>query len=100
MDWASHLRHVITHLGEDVVYKDYTGSATTVRGIFMSAYQAADLGVVGVTGSYPVFAAMTADLPRPTTDATLRRNSVTYRVRVVMPDDPSGITLLELRAPS
>lgn len=101
MDWASHLRPVVTVLGEDVTYIDYTGSSATVRGVFSSAYQAADLGSVGVAGSGPSFAAMTADLPRADTRATLRRTEgntlVIYKVRAVHPDDPSGFTVLELR---
>jgi hypothetical protein len=99
MDWSSHLRRILTKLGEDVVFKNFTGSGVTVRGMFMSAYQAADLGVVGVTGTNPMFAAMTADLPLVDTRATIRRASVTYKVRVVLPEDQSGITVLELRKP-
>lgn len=99
MDWASHLRRILTKLGEDVVFTDYAGTAATVRGMFMSAYQAADLGVVGVAGTNPVFAAMTEDLPLVDTRATILRSSVTYKVRVVMPEDQSGITVLELRKP-
>lgn len=100
MDWASHVRRILQQLGEDVAYIHYGGGGpATVRGMFLNPSRAADLGVVGVTGTDPVFAGMASDLPLVAVNDTIQRGSVNYRVRVVRPDDPSGLTILELKKP-
>lgn len=91
------MRHVIATLGEDVVFTHGTGSPATIRGVFQNPYLAGDVGAVGVSGTNPSFAAMTADIGAVANNDTLVRGAVTYKVRVVRPDDPSGVTVLELR---
>lgn len=97
MDWASHMRRILVQLGEDVVYTHGAGSPATVRGVFFMPYQAADLGLVGVAGTNPHFAAMTEDLADAAQNDTVVRGGSTYVVRHPRADDPSGVTVLELR---
>lgn len=99
MDWANHLAVVIRHHGEDVVFTRGGTTFSTVRGVFQNPYQAGDAGLVGVTGTNPTFAAMTTDLAGVSAGDTIKRGSITYKVRVVRPDDPGGFTVLELRKP-
>lgn len=97
MDWASHMRRILVQLGEDVVYTHGAGSPATIRGVFFMPYQAGELGLVGVSGSNPHFAGMTADLASAAREDTILRGGVTYAVRNPRVDDPSGLTVLELR---
>lgn len=88
---------VLSLLGEDAVFTHGTGTPVTVRGVFFMPYQAADLGFTGVTGNNPMFAVMTADLGSVAPDDSLVRGGVTYKVKVKKPDDPSGMTILDLK---
>lgn len=88
---------ILTRLGEDASLVPSGGAAVTVRGIFLNGYKAAELGVIGVTGSEPHFAALTADLGSVAPGDALVRNGTTFKVKVVRPDDPSGLTVLELK---
>lgn len=97
VDWAAHMGRIFTRLGEDVTYTRGTGS-TTVRGVFLSPFEAAGLGVAGVTAANPHFALPTSDLPSGATAGdTISRGAITYTVRVKKPEDPGGFTVLELR---
>lgn len=92
------MRLIVSQLGEDVAYtRGFSTSPVTVRGVFTNGYRAAELGFVGVTGTDPVFAAMSADLGECKTGDTLVRAGVTYKVRTPRPDDPSGVTVLDLK---
>lgn len=91
------MKGILSVLGEDVSFTHGTGSPATVHGYFGNAYQAADLGFPGVTGTNPRFTAMTADLGPVSVDDVVVRAGVTYKVKVKQPDDPSGLTMLELR---
>lgn len=97
MDWAAHMGRILSDLGEDAIFTHGTGTPVTVRGVFQNPYLAGDLGTVGISGTNPSFAVLTADIGAVVKDDTLQRNSVTYKVRAVRPDDPGGITVLELR---
>lgn len=97
VDWAAHMRRVLSKLGEDVSFTHGGGSPATVRGVFFMPYQAADLGLVGVTGNNPHFAAMTADLPSVVVGDTITRSSVVYTIKVKRADAIAGSTVLELQ---
>lgn len=99
MDWASHMRRILVHLGEDVTLARGTGQPVTVTGVYLSPYEAANIGLGGVTSSNPHFAFMTADYTAAVDDV-LTRQAVAYKVKVRQPDDPSGITVLELKRTS
>ena len=96
MDWATHMRGILVQLGEDVTLVRGTGTPVTVNGYFGMPYQVADLGLGSPTGSNPQFAYMTADYA-PAVDDILTRAGVTYKVKVKQSDDPSGVTVLELK---
>lgn len=96
MDWALHMRGILSQLGEDVSIVRGTGTGTTVNGIFSKPYQQIDLGIGSVTGSNPQFAYMTADYTAAIDDV-LTRLGVTYKIKVKQPDDPSGVTVVELK---
>lgn len=100
MDWTVHMRRVLTLLGEDVAYSTGTGAPATVRGVFLTQFLAQQLGLPSVTGSNPQFAYMTADISGSPVGGSIVRGAVTYTVKVKQPDDPSGITVLELRKAS
>lgn len=91
------MNHVLSSLGEDVTFTHGTGSPATVRGMFLNAYRAAELGLVGITGTDPVFSAMSTGIGAVSQGDTIVRGSVTYKVKAVRPDDPSGIVHLELK---
>ncbi len=97
MDWTVHMGRILSRLGEDVAFTHGAGQPATVHGIFMSAYQVADLGFPGVTGNNPYFAAMSSDIGAVSPDDVLVRAGVTYKVKVKRPDDPSGIVVLDLK---
>lgn len=97
MDWARHLGVVLSTLGEDVVFTHGTGSPVSLRGVFQNPYQAGDVGVVGVSGTNPSFAVLTAEIGTVSKDDTVVRGAITYKVRTVHPEDPAGFTVLELR---
>lgn len=99
MDWASHMRRILVHLGEDVTLARGTGTPVTVTGVYLSPYEAANIGLGGVTSSNPHFAYMTADYS-VAVDDILTRSAVAYKVKVKQPDDPSGVTVLELKRTS
>jgi hypothetical protein len=88
---------VLSVLGEDAVFTHATANPVTVRGVFFMPYQAADLGFSGVTGTNPMFAVMASAVGTIAVDDLLVRAGVTYKVRVRRPDDPSGITVLDLK---
>lgn len=93
------MRRILSTLGEDATHTRGVTS-TALRGLFTRPYQQLDLGAsVKVTGAHPTFAVMTADLPSSTglVDDTLVRAGVTYTVKRVEADDPSGITVFELK---
>jgi len=96
MDWATHMRGILVQLGEAVTLVHGTGAATTVTGMFGAPSQLASLGIGGVQGSNPHFAFMTADFS-VSVDDVLTRSGITYKVKVKQVDDPSGITVCELR---
>lgn len=97
MDWASHMRRILSQLGENVTFTHAAGSPATVRGVFLNQYLAAQLGDVGFTGTDPVFSTMSADLGAVSVGDVLVRSSTTYKVKAARPDDPSGIVHLELK---
>lgn len=99
MDWPTHLRPVLTHLGEDVTLVSGTGQPATVRGLFLMPYQLADVGLGGVTSNNPHFAFMTADFA-VAVDDVLTRSAIAYKIKTKQPDDPSGITVVELKRTS
>lgn len=92
------MNRVLSTLGEDVAFtRGFATSPVTVRGVFTNAYRAAELGIVGVTGTDPVFAVMSATIGEVKAGDTIVRLGTTYKVKAVRPDDPSGITVLDLR---
>jgi len=97
VDWAAHLGVVLERLGEDVTFTHGTGAPTTVRGLFENSYLAGDVGQVGVSGTNPRFSALSSVLGEVDPGDTITRAAVTYRVRAVRPDDPGGVTVLELK---
>lgn len=97
MDWAGHMGRVLSVLGEDVTFTHGTGTPATVRGVFTMPYRAADLGIVGVTGTDPVFSALSSALGSVSMGDTILRGAITYKVKVVRADDPSGVVHLELK---
>jgi len=90
------MRRIFTHMGEDVTLVHGTGTPSAVTGLFMSPSQLANFGLGGVQGSNPHFAFMTADFS-VSIDDVLTRGGVQYKVKVKQVDDPSGITVCELR---
>lgn len=88
---------IFSELGEDATFTHGTGSPVTVRGVFQNPYLAGELGPVGVSGTNPSFAVLTADIGTVSLNDTLVRGAVTYKVKAVRPDDPGGFTVLELR---
>jgi hypothetical protein len=97
MDWAGHLGVILSTLGEDVAFTHGTGTPATIRGVFENPYLAGDVGSVGVSGTNPSFATLTADIGTVTINDTILRGAITYKVRAVRPDDPAGITVMDLR---
>lgn len=97
MDWASHMRRILSKLGEDVTFTHGAGSPTTVRGVFLNPYLAAQLGDVGFTGTDPVFSTMSLDIGAVSVGDVLARGATTFKVKAARPDDPSGIVHLELK---
>jgi len=98
MDWASHMRRILARLGEDATFTHGTSQPSSVRGMFVASYQALPAGIdMGFASSEPRFAAMTADLPSVAQADTLVRGGITYRVVDIQPDDPSGLTVLQLQ---
>lgn len=92
------MRRISARLGEDATYTHAGGAGVTVRGLFLSPYQSADLGGVAIAGSNPRFAAMIADLPLVTQGDTITRGGVIYTVvPPIETDDPSGLTVLQLQ---
>lgn len=70
----------------------------TVRGIFDSGFQAAQLGLdVGIEGARYTYLVPTADMPGVAHGHTLVIGGTTYTVRGVQPDG-TGWTLLVLHA--
>lgn len=98
MDWSVHMGRILSTLGEDVVFTRGTGTPVTVRGYFGNPYQAGAVGPVGVSGTNPVFSALSSAFgATPVKGDTILRSAVTYKVHAVQPDDPGGYTVLELR---
>lgn len=101
MEWASHMRRIVTTLGDDWMFTHAAGRPVPLRGLFLNQYQAAQLGVVGVSGSDPHMAVIGADIGDVTKDDVLVRESsgATYKVKVVQADEESGVTVLQLKKP-
>ena len=97
MYWAAHLGRILSTLGEDVAFTHGTGSPISVRGVFQNPYLAGDVGLVGVTGANPSFAVLSSDIGTVAPNDTILRGAITYKVRAVRPDDPAGITVMDLR---
>ncbi len=93
------MRRILTRLGEDATLVRGTGTPTTVRGLYIAPYAVIDIGPGGVNGSNPQFAFMSSDFAVAKGDI-LTRSGVTFTVVVKQPDDPSGITLAELKRAS
>lgn len=98
MDWASHMRRVLVRLGEAATFTHGTAQ-TAVTGVFTSPYERLSLGGLEVSSSLPTFAAMADDLPSVAKGDSITRGTAQYTVEDVRADDPSGVTVLDLRAP-
>lgn len=99
MDWASHMRRIVAHplVGDDATFTHGTGQPASVKGRFFSPYVEVLPGLAGgIDASKPHFAAMTSDLPSVAQGDVVALTSGTYNVVNIQPDDPSGITVLEL----
>ena len=90
------MRRILTRLGEDATLVRGTGQPTAVRGMYIAPYAVIDVGPGGVNGSNPQFAFMSADFAVLKGDIVTRAGTQ-FTVVVRQPDDPSGITLCELR---
>lgn len=96
MDWASHMRRILVRLGEDATFTHGT-AASSVRGMYTEPYAVLPAGLdAPFAASEPRFAAMTEDLPSVAQGDTITRGTVQYRIVDVRPDDPSGVTVLQL----
>jgi hypothetical protein len=74
----------------------HEGNASEIKGIFDNEYEAVDVGgSVPFAMEQPRFYCRTSDVPNVIDGDTLQINSVTYIVRVIMPDG-TGITELQL----
>lgn len=94
------MRRILAHLGEDATFTHGT-AASSVRGVYSAPYAALPGGVdVGFAASEPRFSAMTADLDSVAQGDTITRGTVQYSIVDVQPDDPSGLTVLQLRKAS
>jgi hypothetical protein len=92
------MTRVLSRLGEDVAFTHaFATTPATVRGVFMSPYRAAELGIVGVSGTDPVFSVMSSVIGAVSPNDIVVRGGVTYKVKAVRPDDPSGVVHLELK---
>lgn len=92
------MARILSRLGEDATFTHGTAQST-VTGIFTSPYERLSLGGLEVSSELPTFAAMASDLPSVAKGDTLTRGTAQYTIEDVHPDDPSGITVLDLRAP-
>jgi hypothetical protein len=88
VDWATHMRRILTRLGEDATYTPSGGGASsTVRGIFQNPYRdALEMG-----SSAPTFGCMAADVPTISRNATFVIRGVTYKVNMPEADPVSGL---------
>jgi hypothetical protein len=96
VDWAHHVGRILARMGEDVTFT-HGGTPSTVRGVFFMPYQAAQVGIAGVTGTNPHFAGMSAELPSVAVGDTITRGAVVYTIKVKKADAPGGFTVLELQ---
>jgi len=100
MDWASRMRRILFHLGEDATFTHGT-TATTVTGLYLAPYAVLPGGLdAGFAMSEPRFAAMTSDLTSVALADTITRGTVGYTITDIQPDDPAGLTVLALQKAS
>lgn len=92
------MTRILARLGEDATFTHGTAQSA-VTGIFTSPYERLSLGALEVSSELPTFAAMASDLPSVAKGDSLTRGTTQYTIEDVRADDPSGITVLELRAP-
>jgi hypothetical protein len=98
MDWAPHMRRILSRLGEDATFTHGSAQTSSVKGIFVSPYSQMPAGLpAGFASSEPRFAAMTEDLPSVEQQDTITRGTVDYKITDIQPDDPSGVTMLVLQ---
>lgn len=93
------MRRIVAHplAGDDATFTHGTGQPSSVKGRFFQPYIEVLPGFGGgIDASKPHFAAMSADLPSVAQGDVLVLSFGTYQVQDVQPDDPSGITLLQL----
>jgi len=112
MDWASHMRRILARLGEDATFTHGTSQPSSVRGVFAAPGVVLPGGFdAGFDASEPRFGAPTADLPSVAIDDTLAigavldgttqiRAATTYKIVDIKPDDPCGLTYLQLQKTS
>jgi len=74
----------------------YSGTGSTINGIFDAAYAEALDGMV--QGSQPAFVTRTADVPSATHGQTITISGTAYKIVGVEPDG-TGLTLLRLEKP-
>jgi hypothetical protein len=96
LDWAVHLRRILSRLGEDATFTPAGGEAATVKGIYTEAHRAMSFGPIEVSSSYPTFGVMTEDVPGVARGDALTVSGTAYTVRDVQADEPGGVTVLEL----
>lgn len=98
MDWAPHMRRILSNLGEDATFTHGTGQASSVRGLYLSPYAEILPGGFGsgIDVTKPHFAVMTADVPLVTQGDTIICSGGTFDVVTPEADAPSGITVLRL----
>lgn len=93
MDWKTHMRGILTTLGEDAVFSHAGGQGTTVRVIYLAPYQKVlDL----VQSSEPQLACMAEDVPTLAQDDTFTLRGLTYKAQEIKPDIVSGVTVCGL----
>lgn len=95
------MRRIVAHplAGDDATFTHGTGQPSSLKGRFFSPYieLLPGIGGGGIDVSKPRFAAMAADVPSVVQGDVVVLTFGTYNVVDVQPDDPSGITLLELQ---
>jgi hypothetical protein len=99
MDWKKHMRRIIARLGEDATVTPAAGGGTfTVRGIYSAPYAVMLDGAAlpGIASDKPRFGVMTADLGAAAVGDQLTRAGTDYLIAAAEPDEPSGLTVLQL----
>lgn len=105
------MRRILARLGEDATFTHGTAQSS-VRGVFAAPGVVLPGGVeAGFDMNEPRFGGPTADLPSVTIGDTLAlgalldgttqiRAAVTYNIVDIKPDDPCGLTYLQLQKTS